>query len=82
MAATGFDPCPWTGPLRSTSGCLQLDPRSPLQQAGRIEQTTTLLAHHDGESTHDLALLGYLYLPDLRTRPDALAKHLYRGGAV
>ena len=41
-----------------------------------------LLAHHDGQLPHDLALLGYLYLLDVLSRPEDLALRLYRGGAV
>jgi hypothetical protein len=41
-----------------------------------------LLAHHDGQLPHDLALVGYLYLLDVLSRPEDLALRLYRGGAV
>jgi hypothetical protein len=48
----------------------------------RVKLTNALLAHHDGSIPHDLALLGYLHLLDVLARPDALAKHLHRGGAI
>jgi hypothetical protein len=49
-------------------------------KAGRVARTNALLAQHDGTVPHDLALLGYLYLLDLLSRPDVLRKNLYRGG--
>ena len=39
-----------------------------------------LLAHHNGEIPHDLALLGYLYLLDVLIHPRELALRLYGGG--
>ena len=41
-----------------------------------------LLAHHDGQLPHDLALLGCLHLLDVIGRPEDLALRLYRGGVV
>jgi hypothetical protein len=49
-------------------------------RARRVELTNALLAHHDGAIPHDLGLLGYLYLLDVLTHPEVLAKHLYGGG--
>lgn len=46
----------------------------------RIGLTNALLAHHTGEIPHDLSLLGYLYMLDMLTRPNDLARHLYAGG--
>jgi hypothetical protein len=51
-------------------------------RAGNVEQTNTLLAHHDGSIPHDLPLIGYLYLLDLMTRPYDLRSRLYRNGHV
>lgn len=39
-----------------------------------------LLAHHNGEIPHDLALLGYLYLLDVLIHPRELALRLYGDG--
>ncbi|MBB5874641.1 hypothetical protein F4553_008075 [Allocatelliglobosispora scoriae] len=44
--------------------------------------TNTLLAHHDGQLSHDLPLLGYLYLLDILTRPNDLAPTFYRNGSI
>lgn len=41
-----------------------------------IEPTESLLARHDGEIPHDLALLAWLYLLDLLARPDTLRRLL------
>jgi hypothetical protein len=49
-------------------------------RAKRVELTNALLAHHTGQIPHDLSLLGYLYLLDMLTRPEDLARHLYAGG--
>jgi hypothetical protein len=51
-------------------------------QVDNQPRTNTLLACHDGQLPHDLALLGYLYLLDLMTRPDALRRTLYNAGRV
>lgn len=42
-----------------------------------VPRTDTLLVHHDGTIHHDLALLGYLYLLEMLTRPDLLRRVLY-----
>lgn len=44
--------------------------------------TDALLAHHDGVIPNDLALLAYLYLLELLTKPDMLRRNLYNGGLV
>jgi len=43
-------------------------------------KTDALLSHHDGALSHDLGLLGYLYLLELMTKPDLLRRTLYNGG--
>lgn len=48
----------------------------------RKVQTDALLAHHTGAIPHDLALLGYLYLLEVLTKPDLLRRTLYVGGRV
>jgi hypothetical protein len=42
--------------------------------------TDALLAHHDGVVPNDLALLAYLYLLELLTKPEMLRRNLYDGG--
>jgi hypothetical protein len=44
--------------------------------------TNVLLAHHDGNIPHDLALLGYLYLLDVMSRPADLRRTLHRQGRI
>jgi hypothetical protein len=45
-------------------------------------KTDALLAQHDGSLSHDLPLLGYLYLLDLLSRPAALRQNLHNRGKV
>lgn len=45
-------------------------------------RTNALLAQHDGELPHDLALLGYPYLLDLLNNPSGFRRTLYNGGMV
>lgn len=52
------------------------------RKASRVAYANTLLAHHNGDLPHDLVLLAYLYLLDVLTRPDVLARRLYRRGHV
>jgi hypothetical protein len=47
-----------------------------------VTRTNALLTHHNGRVPHDLALLGYLYLLDLLSRPGDLRKSLYQRGKV
>ncbi|QCX26948.1 hypothetical protein [Nocardioides jishulii] len=42
----------------------------------QVEATESLLARHDGRIPHEVALLGWLYLLDLLSHPDALRRHL------
>jgi hypothetical protein len=49
---------------------------------GQVELVEILLAHHNGEIPHDLALLGYLYLLDVLAHPHELALHLWGGGRL
>lgn len=51
-------------------------------RANQVTRTNALLTHHNGHVPHDLALLGYLYLLDLLSRPDDLRKSLYQRGQV
>ncbi|MFI7431874.1 hypothetical protein ACIBPB_33415 [Micromonospora sp. NPDC049836] len=44
----------------------------------RIDITNALLAHHDGDLSHDLPLMGYLYLLDFLSRPNDLRSRLER----
>ncbi|MGA4728993.1 hypothetical protein ACPB67_16330 [Micromonospora taraxaci] len=44
----------------------------------RIEITNALLAHHDGDLSHDLPLIGYLYLLDFLSRPSDLRFRLQK----
>lgn len=52
------------------------------KKADRIAYANALLAHHDGHLPHDLVLLAYMYLLDVLTRPDVLARKLYQQGRV
>lgn len=49
---------------------------------GQVEQTNTLLAHHDGAIPHDLGLLGYLYLLEFLVHPQRLRAKLYNSGRL
>jgi hypothetical protein len=51
-------------------------------RTSRVEMTNVLLAHHDGNIPHDLALLGYLYLLDVMSRPADLRRTLHRQGRI
>lgn len=44
-----------------------------------VAKTDALLSHHDGALSHDLGLVGYLYLLELMTKPDLLRRTLYDG---
>ncbi|GAA0716744.1 hypothetical protein Drose_36765 [Dactylosporangium roseum] len=46
------------------------------KNAGRVAETNALLANHDGTISHDLPLLGYLYLLDFMSRPQDLRRRL------
>ena len=46
----------------------------------RRAQTDALLVHHNGNIPHDLALIAYLYLLEVLTKPDMLRRTLYNGG--
>ena len=46
-------------------------------QEAAVPRTDALLAHHDGNISHDLPLLGYLYLLELLTRPESLRQVLF-----
>ncbi|GLY71587.1 hypothetical protein [Amycolatopsis taiwanensis] len=52
------------------------------RKAGQVAYANSLLAHHNGVLPHDLVLLAYLYLLDVLTKPDVLARRLYRQGRV
>jgi hypothetical protein len=45
-------------------------------------RTNALLAQHDGDLPHDLALLGYLYLLEFLTNPAAARRAFYNNGRV
>lgn len=49
-------------------------------RASSAALTDALLAHHNGEISHDLGLLAYLYLLELLSEPARLRRVLYRGG--
>ena len=51
-------------------------------KSNRTGITNTLLAHHNGTVPQDLPLLGYLYLLDVLSRPEIVARSLYQGGKV
>jgi hypothetical protein len=46
-------------------------------KASLVPRTNALLAHHNGDLPHDLALLGYLYLLDILLQPEAVRSVLY-----
>ena len=49
-------------------------------RTNQVARTNALLTHHSGDLPHDLALLGYLYLLDLISRPDDLRMALHQRG--
>ena len=49
-------------------------------RANQAARTNALLTHHNGKIPHDLALLGYLYLLDLISRPGDLRLSLHQRG--
>lgn len=51
-------------------------------RSGQVALANALLAHHDGDLPHDLALLGYLYLLDILAQPEVTRSVLYRSGRL